>query len=74
MLRIRQIKVEVEKDNKDYLVKAISQKLRISKNDIIDFVIHKQSIDARNKDRIYYVYEVNFLFVYKNKFCLISLW
>ena len=59
MLRVRQIKVEVNSDNEENLINAISKKLKVSKNDILDFNIHKQSIDARNKDRIYYVYEVN---------------
>jgi len=59
MLRVRQIKVEVEHDSEENLVKAICKKLRLLKEDIIEFVIHKQSIDARNKECIYYVYEVN---------------
>jgi len=59
MLRVRQIKVEVESDSEENLIKATCKKLRISKEDVTDLVIHKQSIDARNKDCIYYVYEVN---------------
>ena len=59
MLRVRQIKVEVESDNEENLLKAICKKLRISKEDVVNFIIHKQSIDARNKECIYYVYEVN---------------
>ena len=59
MLRVRQIKVEVEHDNEENLIRAICKKLRIAKEDIINFIIHKQSIDARSKECIYYVYEVN---------------
>jgi len=59
MVRVRQIKVDVLDDSKESLLKATSRKLRINKDDIIDLVIHKQSIDARNKDKIFYVYEVN---------------
>lgn len=59
MLRLRQIKVEAENDSKENLVKAICKKIKISKEDIIDVHIHKQSIDARSKECIYYVYEVN---------------
>lgn len=59
MLRVRQIKVEVENDNKENLIKAICRKLKIVKEDIINLYIYKQSIDARNKECIYYVYEVN---------------
>ena len=47
MLRVRQIKVEVENDSEENLIKAICKKLRISKEDVIELIIHKQSIDAR---------------------------
>ena len=59
MLRVRQIKVDVNNDNKENLIKAVSKKLKITKEDIKDVIIHKQSIDARDKNQIYYVYEVN---------------
>ena len=59
MLRVRQIKVDVLEDSKESLLKATSKKLRINKEDIFDLIIHKQSIDARNKNKIFYVYEVN---------------
>ncbi len=59
MIRVRQIKVEVLNDSIDNLKKAISKKLNISINDIQTLKIHKQSLDARNKNEIYYVYEVD---------------
>jgi uncharacterized FAD-dependent dehydrogenase len=59
MLRVRQIKVEVERDSEENLIKAVCKKIRISKEDVIELNIHKQSIDARNKNSIFYVYEVN---------------
>lgn len=59
MIRIRQLKVEVTLDSRDYLLKAISKKLRVSTNHIKNFSIKKQSLDARNKNEIYYVYEVD---------------
>jgi len=59
MVRVRQIKIDVLDDNKESLLKATCKKLRINKEDVFDLVIHKQSIDARNKDKIFYVYEVN---------------
>lgn len=59
MLRIRQIKVEVLADNSENLKKAIAKKLKISENEIKSFSIKKQSLDARNKNEISYVYEVD---------------
>ena len=59
MLRVRQIKLEVDKDSNDLLLEKISKKLRIEEKEIIDFNINKKSIDARDKNNIYYVYEVD---------------
>ena len=59
MLKVRQIKIEVTKNNKDNLIKSISKKLKIDISNIEDYTIEKLSIDARNKEEIYYVYEVN---------------
>ena len=61
MIRVRQIKIEVTLDSRERLLKAISKKLRIAIDDIKDFTIKKQSLDARNKNEIYYVYEVDVL-------------
>ncbi len=57
MIKVRQIKIEVEHDNKDYLLDKIIKKLNTKKENIIDYKISKKSIDAR-KNEIYYVYEV----------------
>ena len=59
MIRIRQIKVNILKDTKEELIKQISKKINIDKNDILDYKISKKSIDARKKENIYYVYEVD---------------
>lgn len=59
MLRVRQVKIEVTSDNRENLLKTISKKLKIDKSLIEDISIFKQSIDARDKNNIYYVYEVN---------------
>lgn len=61
MLRIRQIKVEVTKENHENIIKSISKKLKITAESVIDFSIVKKSIDARNKNEIYYVYELDVL-------------
>ena len=59
MIRIRQIKVPIIKDNKDYLLNKISKKLNISSLSISKYKINKKSIDARDKTNINYVYEVD---------------
>lgn len=59
MLKVRQIKIEVTKNNKDNLIKSISKKLKTDISNIENYTIEKLSIDARNKEEIYYVYEVN---------------
>ena len=59
MIRIRQIKLSVEKDNIQELRKKICKKINILSNDIINIKISKKSLDARNKPNIYYIYEVD---------------
>lgn len=59
MIKIRQIKIEVTKSNEDNLLKSISKKLKTDISNIENYTIEKLSIDARNKEEIYYVYEVN---------------
>ncbi len=56
MIRVRQVKVNVRRNN---LKEEISKKLKINTNDIIDYKIIKESIDSRNKPDIFYVYEVD---------------
>ena len=57
MIRVRQVKVGI--DEEDKLVKKISLKLGISSNKIKSLNIIKKSLDARRKDYIHYVYEVD---------------
>lgn len=59
MIRVRQLKVEVKKDSFDVLQKKVLTKLKISFNDLKDMIIIKKSIDARDKNNILYIYEVN---------------
>ena len=56
MIRVRNIKVPVLEDN---IKKYTSQKLKINQDDIKTLKINKKSIDARRKNNIYYVYEVD---------------
>ena len=59
MLRVRQIKVPVNLDNNDYLLDRISKKLKVKKTDIKDYIIIKKSIDARDKNNVFFVYELD---------------
>ena len=58
MLRIRQVKAPLNHQLKD-LVNLTAQKLKIKPTNIINLKINKKSLDARNKENIYYVYEVD---------------
>ena len=67
MIRIRQVKIKVLEDNEDKWLEVISRKLRIKKSNIIKVVILKKSIDARDKNNIYFVYEFNVLVKNENE-------
>ena len=57
MIRVRQIKVSILNDTRDELKNKILKKLNIK--EINDIKIIKKSIDARDKENIFYVYEVD---------------
>lgn len=57
MIRIRQVKILVEQDSISKQRGQIAKKLCIKESEIQHFQVHKQSLDARKKDSIYYVYE-----------------
>lgn len=59
MIRVKQIKVNVKNDSDDVLYGLISKKLGIGVNDILTVNIIKKSIDARHKDNVCFVYEVD---------------
>ena len=54
MIRIRQVKIPIRNDNNDFIIKKISNILKINKDDITSFNIVKKSIDARDKNNILY--------------------
>ena len=64
MIRVRQVKVLIEEDN---LLEKVAKKLRVNISDIVDYKIVKKSIDARDKNNIYYVYEVDLELVNQKK-------
>lgn len=67
MIRVRQIKVNVKNCSRDVLIGKVIKKLNIHKEDIIKFVINKKSIDARDKNNIFYVYEIDLVLKNENK-------
>ena len=64
MIRVRQVKVLIEEDN---LLEKVAKKLRINVSEIVNYKIVKKSIDARDKNNIYYVYEVDLELVNQKK-------
>ena len=58
MIRVRQVKVDIDKKNIDEIILKTAKKLKIKKDNIHDIKILKEAIDARKKDDIKYVYEV----------------
>ena len=67
MIRIRDIKVR-EDLNDNELLKFVCDKNKIKKEDVKSFRIFKKSIDARNKDDVFYVYTIDFLVENENKY------
>ena len=67
MIRIRQVKIPIRNDNNEFIIKKISNILKINKDDITSFNIVKKSIDARDKNNILYVYEFDVEVVLEDK-------
>ena len=59
MIRVRQIKIGVDKDNKEELYSSLVRKLHINRSDIVDVNVVKRSIDARRKKSVCFIYEVD---------------
>lgn len=55
MLRISQCKMPINATNND-LKKAVCQMLKIDEDRLLEFHIIRQSLDARKKDQLHYVY------------------
>ncbi|MBE6156148.1 MAG: FAD-binding protein [Firmicutes bacterium] len=58
MLKVRQIKVDVLADNDLNRFNALLKKIKLKKEEILRYEITKQSLDARDKENIFYVYEM----------------
>lgn len=59
MIRVRQIEVNVLNDSEEELLNSTARKLKINPKNIKKIKINKQSIDARHKPNINYIYEVD---------------
>ena len=59
MIRVRQIKISIEKDSKEELKHKLSIKLNTKEKNIQSFKIIKKSLDARQKPNLYYIYELD---------------
>ncbi len=59
MLGISQLKLPVE-HTPDQLRKKLIKTLRIREDELLDFQIRKQSLDARRKPELFYVYVIDF--------------
>ena len=58
MIRIRQIKLSINSSMSE-LIEICAKKLKVSKNEIKTIKIKKQSLDARKKPNLFFVYEVD---------------
>ncbi len=58
MITLKNIKFEIQHNDKDINNKIIKT-LKINKNDLLSYEIIKKSLDSRNKDNIFYVYNFN---------------
>ena len=58
MIQINQLKLDIHHKECD-LKKKILKTLRISEEQLISYTIRKQSIDARKKPVLFYVYTVD---------------
>ena len=69
MIRLRQIKLNIE-EQEEQLASKIANKLKITEQDIKSINIIKKSLDARKKDALFYVYEVDIETSLENKILL----
>jgi len=58
LIRVTGLRIPVEGDISD-LKQALVKKLRVSRQELLDYRIYKQSVDARKAGMIYFVYTVD---------------
>lgn len=71
MLRINNIKITKDLSNEEFFNLFIN-KFKIDKNDIISWNISKKSIDARKKEQIHYIYNIDIKVKDENKYSKFS--
>ena len=71
MLRINNIKINKDLSNEE-IFKFFTNKFKINKNDIISWNISKKSIDARRKDQIHYIYNIDIKVIDERKYSKFS--
>lgn len=59
MIRVRQVKVDARFNSIDKIKEKVAKKIKIDISEINNIRIRKESIDARDKNNIYFVYEVD---------------
>ena len=67
MLRITQIKISIH-DEMSVVKNQVAKKLKIRPTDILDFRIYKESIDARKRGEINFIYTVDVKLKDESKF------
>lgn len=58
MIRISEVKLNLE-EKKDILKKKIAKKLNVEEKEILSYEIYRQSLDARKKGNLFFVYTVD---------------
>ena len=58
MIKVRQVKVNVEKNSEEEIKRQLLKKLKAKSEEVLNIKITKQSIDAREKPTLYFVYEL----------------
>ena len=66
MIKVREIKIDAKDKSEELLKRKVINKLNIKEDEILDFKIAKESIDAR-KVPVYLIYEVNVKLKDENK-------
>ena len=59
MIRVRQIKIDAHLDQNKNIKKKLASRLKIKEKEIQNYQIKKQSLDARDKNMISYVYDID---------------
>lgn len=59
MIRLRQIKINVNDDSIELLQRKCAKRLHVKENQIKNIIIKEQSIDARKKPNLYFVYTID---------------